>query len=235
MKNKSIWLETKKPKTNASLNQNIDVDILIIGGGLTGISTAYELKDSNQKICLVERNTIGQGTTGNTTGKLTFLQAIKYSKIQKIRNQKISKKYYESQIEALKIAENIIQKENIDCDFIKTTSYVYADAKKEIKKLTKEAKLLTKFKADIKINNNQNFKTISTENSFVFHPLKYLYALEEICLKSNIAIYENTPIISLKKINNKYLCQTSNNYQIKANKVVIACHYPFFLFPFFMP
>jgi Rieske Fe-S protein len=68
----------------------------------------------------------------------------------------------------------------------------------------------------------------------VFHPLKYLLSLKEICLKNGIQIYESTKIYKIQKEKEGYICKT-NNHKIKAKKVVLACHYPFFVFPFFMP
>ena len=61
-------------------------DVLIIGGGITGISTAYHLIDSGLKVCLVEKNLIGSGVTSRTTGKLTYLQEDICSRINKNNN-----------------------------------------------------------------------------------------------------------------------------------------------------
>ena len=66
------------------INNDIECDILIIGGGITGVSTAYFLKDSNKKIVLVERNKLCMGTTAKSTVKLTFLQDDMINKIKNI-------------------------------------------------------------------------------------------------------------------------------------------------------
>ena len=72
MKNRSIWSDTKINKIYPSISNDITTDILIIGGGITGINILYNLKDMD--VILVERNKIGSGVTLNTTGKLTYLQ-----------------------------------------------------------------------------------------------------------------------------------------------------------------
>lgn len=74
MKRKSIWLEGISSNTCPKLEHDIDVDVLIIGGGITGISTAYHLTSQNLSVCLVEKNKIAEGVTSRTTGKLTYLQ-----------------------------------------------------------------------------------------------------------------------------------------------------------------
>ena len=82
MKNTSIWSEELKNKF-VELDKDISVDVLIIGGGITGINTAYHLIDSGLSVCLVEKNNIGGGVTSKTTGKLTYLQDNMCSKINR--------------------------------------------------------------------------------------------------------------------------------------------------------
>ena len=78
MKNRSIWSDTKINKNYKKLSSDIKTDILIIGGGITGINILYNLKDED--VILVERNKIGSGVTLNITGKLTYLQDNIYNK-----------------------------------------------------------------------------------------------------------------------------------------------------------
>ena len=75
MKNISIWRD-KKVNSEPFLDENIETDILIIGGGITGLSTAYFLRDKGYKVCLTEKNYIGNGVTTKSTGKITYLQDI---------------------------------------------------------------------------------------------------------------------------------------------------------------
>ena len=93
MKNISIWKDNYKETNYKELNKDIEVDVLIIGGGITGISSLFYLKDSNLKVALVEQNKIGLSTTGNSTGKLTYLQNDLTDK---------QKKYYAAEVENVK-------------------------------------------------------------------------------------------------------------------------------------
>ena len=81
MKNISIWKDSVFNIDSKKLDKDIECDVLIIGGGLTGISTLYHLKGSDLKVVLVEQNKIGMGVTANSTGKLTYLQDSMYNKI----------------------------------------------------------------------------------------------------------------------------------------------------------
>ena len=114
MKNISIWKDSCFSIDSRKLDKDIECDVLIIGGGLTGISTLYHLKDSELKVVLVEQNKLGMGVTANSTGKLTYLQDSMYNKIWKKYDKKIAAKYLESQVEAIDIAKDIINSNDID-------------------------------------------------------------------------------------------------------------------------
>ena len=100
--NNNIWLDGFDKNTCPKLNKDIEVDVLIIGGGITGISTAYHLINKNLKVCLVEKNNIGCGVTSRTTGKLTYLQENIYSKLVNFHGREKAKLYLDSQRDAVK-------------------------------------------------------------------------------------------------------------------------------------
>jgi glycine/D-amino acid oxidase-like deaminating enzyme len=142
MKNKSLWLENINEDEVKKLTENIKCDIIIIGGGITGISTAYHLRKSKLKICLVDRNLVGHGITSKTTAKLNYLQELIPYKINKYVSNDAAIKYVQSQIEAIKIVEEIINTEEINCDFEKVSSYIFTNKETEIKKIQKQKELL---------------------------------------------------------------------------------------------
>lgn len=237
MKNTSIWLDVGRKRDSLKLDSDINVDVLVIGGGITGISTIYHLRDSKLKVCLVEKNKICEGVTSRTTGKLTYLQEDIYSKLKMYHNEKTSKLYLESQIEAIKLVNEIVNRNNISCDLEKVDSYVFSEANDG--NLEKEIELLNEWNVPIKLTNVlPNGVDVSSayyvEDTYVFHPLKYLYKLADICLDKGIDIYEDTTVIGVDKEEDYYICRTDDNI-IKAKYVVIAVHYPYFLFPFLMP
>lgn len=233
MRKKTIWLEDLEEKNESKLKESINADILIIGGGITGISSAYFLKEQKLKIVLVERNKMFHGVTSKTTAKLNYLQGITYTKIKKTYNEDIAKLYLESQKEAIQIVKKIIKEENIECDFEKVISKAVSTKKK--KELKKEYSFLKNQNINVEEFEKNNMYSIQVSDTYVFHPLKYLSKLIDKSKEKNISFFENTNIIKIKKERNNYIAFTEDNYQIKANKIILACHYPFFLFPFFLP
>lgn len=239
MENKSIWLKNVDVKPLEPLKENINVDVLIIGGGMTGMSTAYNLKDSELKVALVDRNLVGHGVTARSTAKITYLQELIYEKLLKTFSHKETKLYLESQIEAMMLLAKTIKENKIKCNYQKASSFVFTNDEKEILKIKVQKDFLESVGITVKESKKIPFNVkskyaIEVKDTAVFNPVKYLLSLKEICVKKGIKIYENTKIVSVDKIRDKYICLTNKN-KIIADKVVIACHYPFFLFPFFMP
>lgn len=238
MKNKSIWIDKVKYKPSNKLDKDINVDVLIIGGGITGLNVAYQLRNSNLKVCLVEKNKIGNGVTSKSTAKITYLQELIYTKLKKYHSESVSKLYLDSQIEAIKMIEEIVNSNNIDCDLDKVKSFVYTNNSKEINNIYEEYKLLKSFNIDVKEcsklpNDMKCLKGIYVEDTYVFNPIKYLIGLKDI-ISDSISIYEDTKVNKVTRENEIYRCSV-DKYEVRAKYIVFATHYPYFLKPFFFP
>ena len=93
MNNKSIW-ETFNIKVKSSnIKNELTTDILIIGGGITGLSVAYFLKDSKEKIVLIDKGNIGSGITSKTTAKVSYFQGDIYNALTNKFNENTAKLY----------------------------------------------------------------------------------------------------------------------------------------------
>ena len=89
MKNNSIWTIGVKDNSLPKLNKDITTDVLIIGGGIAGLSLAYFLKDSKYNVLLIDKNKCGLCATSKNTGKLTFMQDLVYNKLSSNYNEKL--------------------------------------------------------------------------------------------------------------------------------------------------
>ncbi len=233
----TLWTATSNDNDCLELKKDEDVDILIIGGGITGLSIAYNLINSRKKVILLEANKVGSGITSRTTGKITYLQG-HYLDIYKKNGRFLTKKYLNSQKEAIEIIKRTILDNNIKCDLEEASSYLFADTKKGIEALKEEKRVLKDIGCNVQVVKNFPDKKkfaygIKVQDTYTFHPLKYLYSLKKI-IKKKIPIYENSRVLSIEKKDNYYLAKCNNGF-VKAKKVVIASFYPYFLKPFFMP
>lgn len=231
----SIWNE--KIKNEKILNENKEVETLIIGAGITGLTTAYYLREA-KSLCIVEANKIGHGVTLNTTAKINYFQERNYTKIKNMTSDHIATSYLNSQRDAIVYLKDIIEQEHISCQLEKVKSYVFANKKSEVEPLIKEVEFLKNNNIKVKKEklpcNTTSYLSFFVEDTYIFHPLKYLNGITDILKKNGVSIYENTPIVKIEKEGDYYKCY-SDKYEIKAKNIVLACHYPFFLYPFFLP
>ena len=232
MKHTSIWEYSKHNSINNQDFKNIKTDILIIGAGITGLTTAYFLKDLNKKITIIDKSQIGSGITAKTTAKITYLQQDIYRKLIKIYGKKTAQKYYKSQKEAIDLITKIIKENKINCDLEKVTSILFSNS--ESNKIEEEKNILSTYGENPKpYKDNFINYGFTVDNTYVFNPIKYLNSLKKI-IEKNITIYENTIATSIQKLNDLYIVNTNKGI-IKSNIVVLACHYPFFIIPGFFP
>lgn len=235
MKRYSIWKDNIEEVSYQKLDQDLTTDVLIIGGGMTGISTLYHLRESNLEVLLVEQNKIGMGVTANSTGKLTYLQDHIYNQLLTNFDFDVASFYLRSQREAIQLARDIIKKNSIDCDLVQSNSYVYTNQDKEIEKLKDLKKFLGKNEISVFEGTNSLVESkymIGVEDTYLFHPVKFLLGLLKACSSHNI--YENTSIVKIEEENNGYVCFT-DEYKIYAKWVVVATHYPYFNLPLVFP
>ena len=130
--NKSIWGYDKENYNYTK--KNIDCDVLIIGGGMCGITTALMLLDSDKKVVLIDANRVGSGITNKTTGKISVMQEYNYQKISNI-SKDLAYTYMHSQVYAVKRLVRLIDKYNIPCDLNKNYSYLFTNSNDNIKKI----------------------------------------------------------------------------------------------------
>lgn len=235
MKNKSIWInDNKKVSSDKKILEDVYTDILIIGGGITGLTTAYFLRDSKDKITLIDKSIIGMGVTSKTTAKISYLQGTIYQTLEKNFNNTVAKLYLDSQLEAITLIRNIVQDNKISCDFEEADSIIFTTGESGILKIEYEKELLKKWGIDVKdVSHDRIKRGIKVSGTYVFNPMKYIDSLKRI-LEPKISIYENVLANEILTSNGMYEVKT-NCGSIFTKHVVFACHYPFFLVPLFIP
>lgn len=227
----SYWIDSTKNLTSyPKLDSNLNTDVCIIGGGITGISCAYKLAKQGLNVIVLEKNKIANSTTGNTTAKITSQHGLFYKYLNDSFSRDFAKKYLNANEEAILDIENIINSENIKCDFSKQDSYVYTTNTTELEKIKNEVNIVKSlgfncsFEEKIPLPINI-LGAIKFPNQAQFNPLKYVNHLCASITTNAGKIFENTTVLDIKHEDNSYLTLTDNHY-IKSKYVIIASHYP---------
>lgn len=233
MKTQSLWKDLDYFECSRLTEERI-CDVLIVGGGITGLSVMYELRNSGLDVMLVERNISGQGVTSRSTAKVTFLQDNTIINIKNLVSDEAAKRYLKSQIEATKMLASIVEEEKINCDLKEVDSYLFTNS--NVPKLKKIEKILSDNGVEVSESKEVPFdekskKAIKVKGTYVFHPLKYINHLKKMFKDK---IFEHSKLEKIFKSENGYE-SIVNGHIIKSKYVVLATHYPYFLFPLGFP
>ncbi len=215
----SIWKAESQIDTFDSLYEDISTDVLVIGGGITGVLCAYILKESGVNATLVEARSIASGVTQNTTAKITLQHGLIYQDIFKKYGEEKARLYLDANLKALNKYEKLCK--NIDCDFETKDSYVYSVDNRE--KLENELNTLQKigylgeYISEPKIP-VKTVGAIQIKNQAQFNPLKFISTVTK-----KLKIYENTFV---EYIDGKTAI-TRRGTKIRAKKIIVATHFPF--------
>lgn len=214
---KSVWQLNCEEISFPSLKENIKTDVLIIGGGIAGVLTAYFLHQKGVSYVLVEKDRLFSGNTQNTTAKITIQHGLIYNKIIKSHGTEKAKMYLNANLNALNNYKEMCI--NIDCGYEEKDNYVYSS---DEEKLQKEIAALfaIDFKADFVKNLPLPIKTagaVCFRKQAQFNPLKFLRAIAK-----DLNIYENTFVSEMTGCTAK-----ANGCTIQSQKVVVTTHFPF--------
>lgn len=231
---KSYWHESAGNKKESKNNKNDlndkHFDVLIIGAGLTGLNTAYLLKDSGYKIGIIEGTKLGFGVTGYTTAKITVQHSLIYDYLINSFSLDEARQYYQANNEGLQLIKSIISDNNIECDYKEQTAYVYTTKAEELNDLKKELEAYKQLNIDGFYTEDiplpiKAIGAIGIRNQAQFNPLKYLYGLYNLLL-DKCDIYEEVRALDIKSDSGHYIVETEHG-NIYADKIVVTSHYPF--------
>jgi glycine/D-amino acid oxidase-like deaminating enzyme/nitrite reductase/ring-hydroxylating ferredoxin subunit len=225
--NISYWIDTVRPLEFQSLNQETSCDVLIIGGGIAGLSTAYNLVKLGRNVIVVEDGFIGSGESGRTTAHLTCALDDRYYEIEKTFGKDGSRMAAQSHAAAIDFIEKTVSEEDIDCSFERVDGYLFihpSDTKENLQKefeATKNAGLNTEWLDHIPGIALENGPCIRFPNQGQFHIMRYLHGLANAIVRMGGKIYTKTHATKINKHG-----ATCNGHKVAANHIVVATNSP---------
>lgn len=224
MNNKSYWQQSIKLPNYPTLTNDDTYDIVIVGGGLSGISLAYRLNNCNKKVALLESDTLCSKTSDHTTAKVTYLHSCLYDDITNSYNINVAKQYLDSNYDAFREINDIIKDNNIECDYMINKSFVAANDKLNAKKIARQIGMFKAWGFKVLENELKNYTiSMGLKNQAIFNPLKYVNGLLQKC--SNINIFEHS-LVEKRIIKDNHVILEVNGCIVKTKKVVWMTRYP---------
>ncbi len=215
----SIWRETVSAPHFETLTGDIHTEVAVVGGGITGILLAEQLRRNGKKAVVLEAGRIGGGQTAGTTAKITAQHGLFYHNLLKRYGLDVARLYAQSNLKAIENYRTLVREQHIDCDWQECSSYLYSRKNREVL----EAEAL----AEVTLGLPVLFSAVTPlpftvagavrmDGQAMFHPLRFLYALA-----SRLTVYEKTPVLSV----DTHRLLTPNGV-VTADYIVFATHFP---------
>jgi len=227
----SVWIDTT-PETNYPTlgNKRLECDAAVIGAGITGLLTAWFLRDAGLSVIIIEKSRMIESTTGNSTAKLTSQHNLIYDYLMTEKGENIAHSYALANQNAIDEIEELSKKLKIDCDFSRRDAYVYTRNKDRVDEIKKEVQAAQKLglPASFQITTGLPFEiegAIKFSNQAQFHPRKFLLGIAQNLISKKVQIFENTNATNI--ISGSTNTIETNMGQIKAKYIVEATRYPF--------
>lgn len=227
----STWEDLKPLDRYPKFKGEAEADVVIVGGGLCGILTAYFLNQAGRSVILLEKSALASGATQLTTAFITKVVDTHLTDLIKMFGRRKAKLVWESGQKAITTIAEIVKKEKITCDFRSCSDFIYANDKKELEDLNKEYASAKKLGFDVNLRNPDDFGfksygILEIKDQAKFHPLKFLNELAKKASIRGVQIYEKSEVVEIKESQNRIYTRTKNG-MIVSKDVVIATYQPF--------
>lgn len=224
------WIASTETTNYPALEEDLRIDVALVGGGLAGITAAYLLKQSNLTVAVIEADRIGRGTSGHTTAKVTSQHSLIYDKLIKNLGLEKARQYAEANEYAITFIEEMINKNKINCDFSRQSAYIYTREEQYVKQIEDEVRAATSLgiKAQFLEQTPLPFEVKAAErfdNQAQFHPRKYLLALAAKIPGGGSHIFERTRAVDFRE-GAPFTIITAEGHKVIAAKVIVASHFP---------
>lgn len=228
----SIWEAIAKKDNYPPLQSDIRADVLVIGGGITGISTAYRLQKAGLNVCLLEAHEIGSGVSGKTTAHLTTAVDAQYSEIAEKVSKKAAVSLAQAAREAIELVETTDKEEDLQSKLRRLPAYQYAAHEDQLKQVEREYEAAKEAGLSVEIRSQAEGLPFSTNKAIyypdnaAFNPLIYIYELAKKFVQSGGKLYENSKVSNIEEKNGQVIAEVSGGYHIETSFAVMATHNP---------
>jgi glycine/D-amino acid oxidase-like deaminating enzyme/nitrite reductase/ring-hydroxylating ferredoxin subunit len=222
----SIWVATTPDTDYPQLSTDVEVDVAVVGAGITGVTTAVLLKRAGKRVALIDAKRIVRGASGYTTAKVTSGHGVVYTQLTQTFGEDGARIYAESNQAAIeRIAEL-----GADCDFERKDNYVVAEKPEDREQVEREAETMHKLGLPVSFVTEPPLPydvagAVRLENQAQFHPRKYLLGLAEAIPGDGSHVFENT---RAHFVNQSDACVVETELgNVRAADVILATHLPF--------
>ncbi|NJP77320.1 FAD-dependent oxidoreductase [Streptomyces sp. AA8] len=231
----SYWMDSVPGPAydTAGPDAEVETDVAVVGGGIAGLCTAWELARAGESVVVLEADRIAAGVTGYTTAKASALQGLAYSRIRDAHGPEATALYARSQLNAVEHTAALSGVLGVDADLERASAFTYAETAEAADAVRAEARAAGEAGLDVHLINDPAdlpfpmVAAVCLPEQLQFHPRKFLLALAQRFTADGGRIYERSRVTGLHD-GARCRLTTESGATVQARDVVIATHYPVF-------
>ncbi len=232
MRNLPLWLDDPSlaGRTRPVLDGDTRAEVAVVGGGITGLTTALLLARAGRSVVLVELEHLGFGSTGANTGKVSSQHGEHYAPLTRKYGVDAARTYGAANEAAIDLVESLVTEGGIECSFRRRDSYLYAAEPQERSQVRAEfeAASAAGLPASLAEEAPLPFPThgaVRFAEQAEFHPQRYIHGLARLFEEAGGRIFEGTPATGVSELGPPVL--ETEHGRIQADHVVVATLMPF--------
>jgi glycine/D-amino acid oxidase-like deaminating enzyme/nitrite reductase/ring-hydroxylating ferredoxin subunit len=226
----SLWLADPAAVDYPALGEDVPADVAVIGGGITGLTTALLLKRAGRRVVLLEADRVGSGASGNNTAKVSALQATVYSELLSRHGVDTATGYAQANLAGVETLAGIVKQEGIDCDARRRPALTYAIDESERSAVTAEFEAAGR--AGLSVVSDPDhaglpfpvYGCVRLDDQLSVHPVRYLRGLAAAVHGAGSRICEHSRVLRVRT--GATTAVHTEGGVVRAERVVIATHAP---------
>jgi glycine/D-amino acid oxidase-like deaminating enzyme/nitrite reductase/ring-hydroxylating ferredoxin subunit len=227
----SVWESVVLPQFQM-IHSNQKSEICIVGGGITGVSLAYQMAKRGHKIILVEAFRLGSGQTERTTAHLTCQLEEQFQELLKMHDLEVVHTFLEAHRTAIDVMEDIIYQEDIQCDFKRVDGFLFQGKNFSKEKLLKEQEAGEKCGIELEYIEETPYLSSAVPSlrfpkQAQFNPMKYMAGLVKVLRNLDVTIFEGTHVKEMHQTaEESWLLVSDEGFQIECEHLIVATNTP---------
>jgi glycine/D-amino acid oxidase-like deaminating enzyme/nitrite reductase/ring-hydroxylating ferredoxin subunit len=224
------WSASASTPTFKKIDRDIDVDVIVVGGGITGLTTAYILASAGRSVAVLERARCAEVDTGHTSAHLTMVTDVRLSELMHRFGKAHAQAVWDAGLAAIAQVREISRVQKLECGFEWVDGYLHMprDAKleDEVEALRQDAALAAELGFDAAFMHDVPFMGgpgIRFEHQARIHPRRYLAGMAKAIRAKRGEIYEHSAV---EEFSTEPLGARANGYWVRGKDIVLATHNP---------
>ena len=230
--NVSYWIATSEAPARAPLTGDADADLVVVGGGITGLTAALQAAKGGASVILLEARTLATGTTGNTTAKVTTLHGLVYSELENRVGREAAQAYAELNRQGLDEVRRLVAEHAIDCDLHDMDAVTYTEQADRRGDIEREVEVATTLGMPASYTETVSLPypvaaAVRFTGQALFHPRRYALGLATAIEAAGGVIHESTRVLDIGLESDRCIVRTASGI-VRADRVIVATLLPIF-------